>query len=328
VYAREVAAGDAVEDTASARRRLLDHLLHTGYAADRLVIPSRYALGLDPAEPGTVTASPTDRAAALAWFEAERPALVAAVGVAAGAGLGRYAWQLAWVALEYLDRWGHWADAVATHEVALAAAKRLADPPALAFTHRGLGRAYGRVGRLDEAETHLEQSAELFTALGSPAGAARTELSLAGLAERRGRYRVALHHANRALDLFRLTGQAIGTGNALNTVAWYHSLLGEHGAALVLGRAALATLAETGDRYGLAGTWSGLGVAHHGCGSWAEAVDCYRRALELYGANADRFGEYATLDRLGDSYAAMGDPAAAGQAHERAARIRDELDAA
>jgi tetratricopeptide (TPR) repeat protein len=328
VYAREVAGADPDDEVAAARRRMLDHLLHTAYAADRRVIPSRFALPLDAPGPGAVVVPPADRPAALAWFAAERPALVAAVGVAAGAGLDRHAWQLAWVALEYLNRWGHGADAAAAHEVALAAARRLADPAALAFTHRGLGRAYGLLGRLDEAEHHLERSAELFTALGSPAGAARTQLSLAGLAERRGRYRVALRHAARALDLFRRSGEAIGTGNALNTVAWYHSLLGDHVTALARNREALSILESTGDGYGLAATWAGLGVARHGLGSFAEAVSCYQRALELYRANADRFGEAETLHRLGEAYTALGDPAAAREAREQAARIHAELDAA
>jgi len=325
VYAHELAGADADDDVAAARRRMLDHLLHTAYAADRLVIPSRFALPLDPPGPDTVVVPPADRPAALVWFAAERPALVAAVGVAADTGLDRHAWQLAWAALEYLNRWGHWADAAAAHEVALVAAGRLADPAALAFTHRSLGRAYAGLGRLDEAEVHLEQSAKQFTALGSPAGAARTHLSLAGLAERRGRFPTALRHATRALDLFRITGEAIGIGNALNTVAWYHSLLGDHATALDRNREALSILEETGDRYGLAATWAGLGVAWHGLGSYPETVSCYQRALELHRANADRCGESDTLHRLSDAYAALGEPVAADAARHRAAHIRAEL---
>jgi tetratricopeptide (TPR) repeat protein/transcriptional regulator with XRE-family HTH domain len=315
-------------DLAIARRRLLGHLLHTAQAADRLVIPSRDPIPLDPAEPGAVIRPLEDREAALAWFATERRALVAATDMAAEAGLDRYAWQLAWAALEYLNRWGYWADSAAVHETALAAAIRLGDLGARALTHRGLGRAYGLLGRLDDAEAELTRAVELFTTLGSSVGAARTELSLAGLAERRGRYSDALHHATRALELFRQADGPIGVGNALNTVAWYHSLIGDHVTALALGGEALTVLQTTGDRFGLASTWECLGVAHHGLGTYAEAIDCYRRALELHRANADRYGESEALHRLGDAYAAFGATEEAGDARERAAQLDAELGAA
>jgi tetratricopeptide (TPR) repeat protein/transcriptional regulator with XRE-family HTH domain len=319
------ASDDAGADLATARRRLLDHLLHTAHAADRLIIPSRDPIPLDPPEPGTVITPLVNRDAALAWFAMERQALVAATGIAADAGFDRHAWQLAWAALEYLNRWGYWADAAATHETALAAATRLGDPRALAFTHRGLGRAYGLLGRLDDAEVQLVRSVEQFTTLGSPVGAARTELSLAGIAERRGRYRHALQRASRALELFRQAGRPIGVGNALNTVAWYRSLLGEHTIALAQGNEALAVLQPTGDQFGLASAWESLGLAHHGLGSHTAAIDCYCRALELHRANADRYSESDALRRLADAYAGIGALADARDARNRAAQIDAEL---
>jgi tetratricopeptide (TPR) repeat protein/transcriptional regulator with XRE-family HTH domain len=326
-YALEL-VGEREADLAAARRRLLDHLLHTAHAADRLVIPSRDPIPLDHAEPGAVVSPLEDLDAALAWFAMERRALAAATGMAAAAGLDRHAWQLAWATLEYLNRWGYWADAAAVHETALAAATRLGDPGAQALTHRGLGRAYGLLGRLDEAEAQLTRAVELFSTLGSSAGAARTELSVAGLAERRGRYPDALHHASRALELFRQAGRPTGVGNALNTVAWYHSLVGDHVTALALGAEALTVLQATGDRFGLASTWECLAVAHHGLGTYAEAIDCYRRALELHRANGDRYSESEALHRLGDAYAAIGATEEAGDARERAGQLDAELDAA
>jgi tetratricopeptide (TPR) repeat protein/transcriptional regulator with XRE-family HTH domain len=320
-YSIELAAQDDAE-LAPARRRMLDHLVHTAHAADRLLIPSRDPIRLDPPSPGTVVGVLEDRDAALAWFRTERPALLAAVDAAAEAGLDRHAWQLAWGVLEYLDRWGYWNEAAHAHEVALVAADRLADPVAQAFTHRGLGRSYGRLRRLDRAESHLEQSARIFTDLGSHAGAARTHLSLAGLAAGRHVYEDAVHHAARALDLFRLSGSRIGVGNALNTLGWYESMSGDHRTALPHQREALSVLEPTGDTYGLAATWEGLGVANHGLGLHAEAVDCYRRALELYESNDDRFGRSDTMEELADAYDALGESAAAQQARYLAERIR------
>ncbi len=323
-YTAELAAAD--RRAGAARLRLLDHLLHTAHAADRLVIPARDSIKLSPPRPGVTVALLADRAAALAWFAAERRTLVAAVSAAAGAGHDRHAWQLAWATLEYLDRWGHWTDAAAIHEVALPAAERLDNTRARAFTHRGLGRAYGRLNRVDEAETQLRRAAELFEQLDSPAGTARTHLSLAGLAERRGHLRDALHHATRALELFQAAARPVGVGNALNTAAWYHSLLGDHTTALAIGRRAVTVLAPLGDSIGLAGTWDTLGAAHHGLGAYVEAAECYRRALRMYRAGDDRYNEAATLDRLGDTYHASGDLLAARHAWSQAAVILTDLD--
>jgi tetratricopeptide (TPR) repeat protein len=324
-YALELAVADT--EAVTARRRLLDHLLHTAHAADRLIIPARDPIPLASAEQGAVISPLEDRDAALDWFTVEHQALVAAPGMAVDAGLDQHAWQLAWAALEYLNRWGYWADAAAMHETALAASLRLGDLGAQALTHRGLGRAYGLLGRLDDAEVQLARAVELFTTLESPVGAARTELSLAGLAERRGRLRQALQHASRALELFRRAGRPIGVGNALNTVAWYHSLIGDHRTAVRLGGEALAVLQATGDQFGLASTLECLGMAYHGLESFPEAIDCYRRALDLHRANADRYSESGALRRLGEAYEAIGAAQEARNAQILAAQIDAELDA-
>jgi tetratricopeptide (TPR) repeat protein/transcriptional regulator with XRE-family HTH domain len=324
-YAMERAA-DASTEVGPALRRMLDHYLRGAHAADRLIIPARDSFDIGPVPAGVTPPSFVDRADAVAWFGAERPALVAAVRQAADAGLDEHAWQLAWTALEYLDRWGHWHDQASCHEIALISANRLDDPRAQAATHRGLGRAYARLGRLDEAERHLEVAAELFAKLGIPAGEARTHLSLAGLAERRGRHRRALHHAEVALRTFRAAGRPIGEGNALNSVGWYHSLLGEHHVAIVRCEQALALLEPAGDGYGLAGTWESLGYIRHCLAEYDEAIRCYLTAIDLHRANDDRHSEAGGLTRLGETYLATGDAAGAEQCWRQALKLFEDLD--
>jgi DNA-binding SARP family transcriptional activator/tetratricopeptide (TPR) repeat protein len=314
LYATEL--GEGTDRAAVAR--LVDHYLSTAYAADRLLFPHRQPIPAQPPAPGVTPADLADRDEALAWFTAERPAIVAAVRQAARAGLPAHAWRLAWTALDFFDRWGHWADQAVTQEIALAAATALDDPVGRAHSHRGLGRAYGRLGRLDEAHAHLSRAAAEFGARGSRTGQARTHLSLAVVAERAGRHRWALRHAERALRLFRVAGAPAGEGNALNTVGWYHALLGEHERAVDCCRGALAVLETAGDRYGIAATWDSLGFAMHRLGSHGEAADAYGNAVDLYRRAGDRYGEADTLTRLGEARLAAGDPAGAGDAWRRA----------
>jgi tetratricopeptide (TPR) repeat protein/transcriptional regulator with XRE-family HTH domain len=324
-YAAERAIDDGA-DAEAARRRMLDHYLRAAHAADRWVIPARDPIELGHASPGLTQPSLVSRVDAVAWLTAERPVLIAAVRQAADAGLDEHAWQLAWATLEFFDRWGHWDDQATCHQIGLDAAVRLGDRGAQALTHRGLGRAYARLGRLDDARTHLEQAAELFGALGSSAGEARTHLSLSGLAERAGDFRRALHHGHLALTLFRAAGRPIGEGNALNTIGWCHSLLGEHDQAVTRCQESLALLEQTGDQYGQAGAWDSLGYARHHLAAYDEAITCYRRAIDLHRGNDDRHNEAAGLSRLGETYLAAGDAAAARDCWRQALDIYEQLD--
>jgi transcriptional regulator with XRE-family HTH domain/tetratricopeptide (TPR) repeat protein len=324
-YAAERAAADP--EAPAARRRLLCHYTRAAHAADRLLIPTRDAIALDPPEPGTAPVPLADRPAALAWFTAEQRALVSSVDAAAAAGEDGYAWQLGWALLEYLDRWGHWADVVATQQRAVAATIRLGHRNGMALCHRGLGRGYRRVGRLDDAEAQLLTAAALFAELGIAVGEARTHLSLAGLAEARGRYDRTRQHAERALALFRAAGRPIGEGNALNTLAWALDLLGDHAAAVRHARAALPLLTAHADAYGLAATWHTLADAHHHLGHHGSARRCYLRAIRCYLDTNDRRAEAQALTDLATVRQATGEVRAAARTRRRATAIRAELDA-
>ena len=66
---------------------------------------------------------------ALAWFEAERQVLIAAITQAADEGLDAHAWQLPWAVWLFFDREGYWHDQVAIQRIAIAATGRLGTGP-------------------------------------------------------------------------------------------------------------------------------------------------------------------------------------------------------
>jgi hypothetical protein len=107
-----------------ARRRMLDHYLHTAHAANRLLHPIYEQIIIAAALPGVVAEQLTDGTAALAWFEAEYAVLLAAVQLAADTGLDSHAWQLPHDLMEFCGRRGHWADWAAIERIALSAAQR------------------------------------------------------------------------------------------------------------------------------------------------------------------------------------------------------------
>jgi DNA-binding SARP family transcriptional activator len=326
-YAAERAqAQDTGAGRHQALHRLLDHYLHTAYAAALLMEPERDRIILAQPQPGVTVEDLRDAGQAMGWLTAEHPALLAALHRAAGTGFHAHTWQLGWTLAGYLDCGGHWHALAAIQQVALDAARRLADRPAQARTERSLARAYYRLGRYDDAEAHFRSALDLHAALGDPDGQARARLNLASVAERQGRYRDALRQATQCLDLFQTAGHRAGQAGALNAIGWYHAKLGDHGQALAYCQRALTIQQQLGDRHGQAATWDSLGYAHHRLGHYEQAISSYRRALDFYRAAGHRFSEATILDHMGDAHHAAGDPEAARGVWRRAVAILHELD--
>ncbi|MEU1885542.1 tetratricopeptide repeat protein [Micromonospora rifamycinica] len=325
-YAVELAmATDSARLRDAALRRLLDHYLHTAYAAALLLHKHRDDIALPAASPGTTAVVPADRDEAWAWLAAEHRALLAAVDLAAEHGLPTHAWQLAWSVNTYLDRVGAWQDQSHAQQVALWAATAAGDRDGQARAHRNRAVACLRLGGYDQARDHLERSLRLYAELGDGVGGGRTELNLGILAERQGDHRRALDHAQRAHRLFAAAGHAQGQANALNNIGWYHIQLGDHARALDYCGRALAQQQRTGNRYWEAHAWDSLGFAHHQLGRHRDALDCYRHALALWRETGERYYESVTLMHLGDSHRAAADDAAARAAWRQALDVLDRL---
>jgi tetratricopeptide (TPR) repeat protein len=325
-YAAEQAlAVDPEPDRGAAGHRVVNHYLHTAAAADRLLNPYRDRITIAARLPGVTVIELADAPAALAWFTAEHPVLLAVVQQAAGAGHDESVWQLAWVLATYLDRRGHFRDHVASQRAALAAARRLPERRGEAYAHRGLARALTWLGGYDEAYEHYERAMRLFDELNDPLGQAHTSRNVAWALDRQGRHADALAQAERALRLFDAAGDRAGRATALNAVGWFHAHLGDHERAATCCEEALAGCQELGDREGEAAAWDSLGYVYHQLGQRDRATACYRRAVDLHRALGDRYYEAYTLLRLGDTHRALGDRTAAQGAWRDALSILEEF---
>ncbi|MGO9782143.1 MAG: AfsR/SARP family transcriptional regulator [Streptosporangiaceae bacterium] len=318
------AANDSDEDCLAARRRVLDHYLHTAYWANELFIRHQdKTFTLASMAPGVTPERPADQQQALAWFEAEHAVLLTALRQATG--FDTHLWQLAWALGSYFEYLGHWEDQRESQNVAVDASRRLSDKPAEALSLRVLGCASVRLSRYDEARTHLIHALALFRELGDSAGQAEANRDLAMMLERQGRYREGLPHAQQALELFRAAGHRNGEARALNAVGWFHTQLGDHAQALIFCQQALDLQREVGDRLGQAETCDSLGYAHWHLGQQMEATTCYQQAIDLYRECGDRYNEADTLASLGDTHQAFGDSAAARIAWQHALVILELL---
>lgn len=327
-YAAELSrTADSAADQSAARHRMLDHYLHT---ADRAALalnpkPIQGLIVLPEPRPGTVPERPESYEAAWAWFEAERPVLLATLRLAASSGWDSYATALPASLMAYFSRCGHWHEWVATQQTALRAAQNQGDRAGEARAHSGIGRAYGWLGRHDEASAYLGRALALFDELGDRAGQAAIHLQLGGMLDRQDQPADALPHAMQALAHYRAIGNRLGEAAALNNVGWYHSLLGDHGQAIADCTEALGVLREIGDRLGEAHTLDSIGYAWHHLGRQSDAAAACREALALARELRAGYAEGVICKHLGEICLAAGDSEGARQRWLEAVSVFDQL---
>ncbi len=306
-------------------RRVLDHYLHTASAGSGLLNPVRPQLPLEAPGRGVMPEPLGGMGDALAWFEAERQVLIAAITQAAETGLDAHAWQLPWAVWLFFDREGYWHDQVAIQRIAIAAAGRLGDRARQAHAYRDLGCTYGRLGQLAEARELCTQALDLHREVGDRMGEARAHSEIAMLAEQQGRIAEALGHAQLSLALFRDEGFEPGLAKMLNGVGWMHALLGDYEQALEFCEQALGMYRGRGDPLNEAATWDSLGYSLLHLGRLEEAISCLRTAVGLIEVLRTGYYQTAMLVHLGDAYHAAGQLPQARQAWQEALAILEDL---
>jgi DNA-binding SARP family transcriptional activator/Tfp pilus assembly protein PilF len=324
-YAAEQAAAIPEGERAAAIRRVLDHYLHTAWAANLALSTSRAPLTLAPLSPRTGPEQLAGAGQIMDWFNAERQVLLAAVELAAGRGLDTHAWQLPWSLASYLDRQGHWQDWAAAQRTALAAAQRLGDQGAQALIRHSAGRAGLRLGAFAQAREHFEAELSLHASRGDRAGQARAHSDLAMSYQGEERREDARAHSEQALALFRATGDQPGQADALNKIGWLAAQAGDYQHALACCEEALGLLHDLDRRYEMAFVRDSLGYIHRLAGDHAQAISCYRQAAAMFAEVADRYEQSVTLTSLGDTCHAAGQPGPAHDAWQQALALLDDL---
>ena len=299
LYARQRAQE---EDEAGARQaalgRLLDWYLQVADAAARLLYPEKTRLPLPPLDLQPPQVGFADRAHALAWLDAERPNLVAAVQHAAAHGPRPAAWLIAdtlrgyFVLARFPTEWA------AVARAGLAAAEADDQPRAQAAAHLSLADLGVVQSRNEQATKDYLRALPLARRAGWLHGEAAALGNLGIMYQQSGRLQEASEHHARALALDgqtgSLAGQAVNLGN-LGLVSW---LMGRLEQAADYDLRALALYRETGSSYGEALTLSTLGVACHALGRFDDALEHFTQALALQREVGDRGNEGDTLQGL------------------------------
>jgi tetratricopeptide (TPR) repeat protein len=308
LYATDTAHHDLAEDVREAAlQRLLDFYAHTAHTADRLLDPHSPPLQLDPPAPGVHPQPLPDAPAAMAWFTAEHPVLLAAQHTAACHACHATVWQLSRFLHIFHSRRGHLHDRLATWRAALDAAAHLPDPTPRIHAHRRLGDAYAALGRHEEGIAHLHQALALAEEHHNPDQQARTHHVLAWASEQRGDDRQALEHATRARDLFRALDQPVGEAETLNAMGWYAARLGDYDTARIHCQAALIQNRHHHNPNGEADTLDSLGYIAYHTGHHQQAIGYHQQALTLFRALGNTYDSADILDHLGHPLETLGE---------------------
>jgi tetratricopeptide (TPR) repeat protein len=309
----------------AARKRALDHYVHTACSAMLQVSNAPHPFAVAPPSAGVTVEQITSAEQALEWFAAERQVLHETVAQVAAAGFPGHAWRIAAALGTFLNRSGRSQESIGVLSIAQRAADD-SDDLGQAHIHVRLGRAYSAMRSFADADVHLKEALRRFTALDDAVGQAIVYQLLNITCDLQGSHHQALEYARMALSMFRRAGDRRGETGTLNSVGWTLMRLGDYEQGLNICLEALDLSTRRGFRALEAETWDSIGYAHHHLGSYDEALACYRKALDLHRQVGKSYYAADTLVHIGDTYQATGQLKNAREAWHSALEIIIDLD--
>jgi tetratricopeptide (TPR) repeat protein len=329
LYAAERAGDEPPEERAEAVDRVLTWYLRSAHAADEALGPrERHRLPLGPCPAECVPMAFTGHEDAMAWCEAERANLVAAVHQAARADPPHAtAWQLPNVLWWFFYLRKHSTDWITTTRRGLGAAQRLGDRDAESRSWNALGSAHGDLRRFDDALDCYRRALDLRAEIDdrSCRGIILHNLGITCLEAER--FDEALAHLRRALHLRREIGDRYGEGSTLSALGDAHRHLDELTAATLCLHRALDIRREIGNTYGQASTLHNLGDTYLAAGRYDRAFGYLHRALELCVELDNPHGTATVLFSLGRGQVLAGQPDRARHSLVRALTIFTDVGA-
>ena len=307
IFAREQAlAVESPPDRRSVVARVLERLLAFALRADEALPSRRVRL---PEARGSGAASGDAPPDPLAWFEAERPTLAAAVRRAVSLDLAETAWRLASASLNFLDLRGYSDDWREAHELALGAAREHHDALGEATMQYGLGVLTYEGDRYEDAAARLARALTTYRSLPDPAPIpeARMLSALGDVHHIQGRLDKAFTCFRAALRISERHDDTIGRANGLLNLGLVRRDYGRIREAMADLDQALTMFRAAGDEHGQANVLKFMAATDYYSG--ADLYAARRHAIEamrLFRRVGDVLGEHRALRLLAMVLAAGG----------------------
>lgn len=321
-YAHELAQqADSPDDRRAALSRLLSWYLHTADAAARVLAPHIQRIPLPPTEPDVRPVEFQTYDEAMEWCDTERVNLVAAVHQAACHGMHAYAWRLAFVLRRFFRLGKHWADWIATYQVAVTSAALDGNRAGLGLILNSFGEPYTDLGQLTTAIAHREKAAAIQHEIGDRQDEAITLANLGVNYGMLGHLEKSLSYLLRSLAIVREAGNRYYESVTLENIGDNMRRLGRYDEAISYLEQALAIYRDNDDGYNQGSALNVIGELHLDRRQYDSAARCYQQALRYCRSVQDRGGEASSLDGLGNALLRLGRPNAARRSWLEARRI-------
>ncbi|MFE9308077.1 tetratricopeptide repeat protein [Streptomyces sp. NPDC006706] len=263
----------AAQSLLRAQARLLQHYAETTIAANTHLAPTPPRQG-----PSSTFAS---RDEALAWLDAERENLTAAVAAAATARLWRIATQLPLALYDYLDQRRYFDDLVAINTIARDTAALNNDTATEAKATNNLAIAYAEQERYDEALASYTHAAALFAAVDDQLELGRVLNGHGSALYDLDRPAEALAKHTEALTIQRATGDVREQAAVLNNLSRDYRELEDHPAALATAEEAASLFHQLEDAVNEATVLANIALTHQAQGRAREARTSIQQALTI-----------------------------------------------
>jgi tetratricopeptide (TPR) repeat protein len=298
LYASQLAHSHAeVDGQKQARDRVLGYYLDTARAADAHL----------QALPGMpVPTDFTDRGSALAWLDAERPSLIAAVTIAASTGREQIAMLLPINLAVYFGWRRRFDDLLTTAVVSRDAARRLGDRNNEARALDNLGFALRNVRRFEEAITAHQDAAAIYGETGDRHGEGMALNNLGTALQELRRFEEAITAHQNAAAIYRETGDRHGEGMALDKLGTALRDVRRFEEAITAHQDAAAIYRETGDRHGEGSALNSLGAVLREMRHFEGAITALQDAAAIFRETGDQHREGKRLGNLGATLTDVG----------------------
>ncbi|MFC9545851.1 ATP-binding protein [Streptomyces sp. NPDC056956] len=266
-----------------------------------------------------------DRTAALAWLDAERLNLTAALPLAAATGHPHTALSLAICLSVYLHQRRYFHDALTAGQHALTAARELGARQHEGVVLSNLGLALREVRRFEEAIEAHTKAVAIFRKLNDRhrEGGALSNLGLA-LQEAR-QFEGAIEAHTKAVAISRELNDRHQEGTALNNLGLALRGAGRFEGAIEAHTKAIAISRELNNRHREGTALNNLGSALQEARRFEKAIEAHTKAIAIFRELNDRHQEGAALNNLGLALQEARQFEEAIEAHTKAIAIFREL---
>ena len=236
---------------------------------------------------------------ALAWLDAERPGLIAAVTMAAGTGRHEEAMRLPLNLSEYLKWRRRFDDWLIVLAVSSRSARQLNDKVNEAGALTSLGVALREVRRFEEAVSAHQDAVAIYRETGDRHGEGMALNNLGTALREVRRLEEAISAHRDAAAIYRETANRHLEGGALTNLGLALQEVRRFEEAISAHQAAAAIYRETGDRQREGTALTNLGVALRSVWRVEEAISAHKDAAAIFRETGDRHSEGTALTNLG-----------------------------